>query len=175
MVAAPWNRPGYENWVHFNPGYDCITSPCGRNGCGTNPGASHGRHGVEMRWLLRRTDTGDTVQFVVYTDWGPPPPGTDPLAVSLHPVATAASRGEYGAAALFPMAADLGHHRTVAVDYEPPEDAWEYLADCAYTPTGRCSYDGSGLNAGPVLALLAESGGDAVWEHLLEYHQQVFP
>lgn len=29
---------------HRTPGYDCIRTPCGKNGCGTRPGSGHGIH-----------------------------------------------------------------------------------------------------------------------------------
>lgn len=51
--------------VETRPGYDCIASPCGKNGCGTIPGASHGRHGDE--WVYTLTDGEFAVSLVVFT------------------------------------------------------------------------------------------------------------
>lgn len=60
-------------------GYDCIAHPCGKNGCGTWLGSSHGRHGDE--WEYAVTDGEFALSLRVYTHqlegarllpWAPP-------------------------------------------------------------------------------------------------------
>ena len=68
-------------------------------------------------------------------------------------------------AALFPMAADLGHHwRT-----PPYEDCMSMDCDILEGRTS-CFYDGSGLNAEPVMAALFTDGHDGVWRALDAYY-----
>ena len=44
--------------VVARPGYDCISSPCGKNGCGKDPGSNHGIHCDE--WIyVARDESGD--------------------------------------------------------------------------------------------------------------------
>jgi hypothetical protein len=38
------------------PGYDCIRNPCGKYGCGTNPGSSHGVHNEEWLYVVKDGD-----------------------------------------------------------------------------------------------------------------------
>lgn len=52
--------------VETRLGYDCIATPCGKNGCGTHPGSSHGRHGDE--WVYVVTDGDFALSLVVFTD-----------------------------------------------------------------------------------------------------------
>jgi hypothetical protein len=42
------------------PGYDCISKPCGRNGCGERPGANHGQHCDQWIFLVS-DEAGDVV------------------------------------------------------------------------------------------------------------------
>jgi hypothetical protein len=48
------------------PGYDCILHPCGKNGCGTHPMSSHGRHGDEWTYVV--TDGKFAVSLTVFTN-----------------------------------------------------------------------------------------------------------
>lgn len=52
--------------TNTRPGYDCIAKPCGDRGCGTNPGASHGRHGDE--WIYTVTDGQTALSLVIFTN-----------------------------------------------------------------------------------------------------------
>lgn len=70
------------------PGYDCVRHPCGRNGCGTSPGANHGIHGDEWHYAV----VGDAaaLSLSVFSHVFPPsvprePPFRDlpPLGVTL--------------------------------------------------------------------------------------------
>lgn len=41
---------------HKIPGYDCIRHPCGKRGCGTHPGSSHGLHNEEWVYVVKDGD-----------------------------------------------------------------------------------------------------------------------
>lgn len=45
--------------------------------------------------------------------------------------------------------------------------------DCCYLEQGFCFYDGSGLNAEPVMAALFTGGDEAVWSALEDYYALV--
>lgn len=47
------------------PGYDCVANPCGKRGCGTRPGSSHGRHGDE--WIYVVTDGESAMTLTVFS------------------------------------------------------------------------------------------------------------
>lgn len=65
-------------------------------------------------------------------------------------------------------AVDLGFHSRAPLMYQSEDRGQE----CEYV--GRCWYDGSGLNAKPVLSLLRSQGPEAVWHRLEDYYERVF-
>jgi len=68
-----------------------------------------------------------------------------------------------------PYPYDLGYHSP-----KPQYDAQIIIDEnCPYID-GPCYYDGSGLNADPIFDLLCEKGGEAVWQELEKYHNQIF-
>lgn len=68
------------------PGYNCIDKPCGKNGCGERPGASHGQHCDE--WLFVVSDEVGDVALALTVGAGnfPRGPRQDPEGydLSLH-------------------------------------------------------------------------------------------
>ena len=105
----------------------------------------YGRHGVDIRFVLKG-DAG-AVQFVMFTDW----PFND-LPSNL-----------------FPMAADLGYHSPT-----PRYEGQDPTTECPYLDGKTCYYDGSGLNAEPVMQKLFTGGSDAVWAELESYYAETF-
>ena len=71
---------------------------------------------------------------------------------------------------LKPQAYDLGYHspNPMYEDYKPMSEPCEFVG-------GKpCYYDGSTLNAEPILKLLITQGSDAVWKELEDYYIQTF-
>lgn len=124
----------------------------------------YGVHGVEIHFYL----TGDrgTVQFKMNTDWMLPETHDWWRQTGRLPKADRYIRDR----PMFPMAADLGYHSpTPHYDdqFKTPAGECEFI-------DGDCYYDGSGLNAEPVLARLIAEGHDGVWAALEDYYAQVF-
>ena len=101
--------------LHFEPGFDCIRFECkhGSKICKPGGGGSHGRHGLQMRWVVLG-DKG-AVQFLLMTGW------------SVEP-------GEFGnefrqsTSELYPMPSDLGYHSLVPhYEGQPSRGECEYL------------------------------------------------
>jgi hypothetical protein len=150
-----------------------------------------GIHGVEMRWILKGTK--GAVQFLVFTNWQ--------LPEVTEEFTKRASRAGDIAMELrcfwMPMAADLGYHSKFpmyegqepmgSVDlkvrintakegierFESSRTPTGTFTPCPYLDGAPCYYDGSGLHAETVLAMLIEKGGEAVWEYMADcYHEQ---
>jgi hypothetical protein len=78
-----------------------------------------------------------------------------------------------GLPVLFPniddiMAIDLGYHWPTPT-YEGQTEYGQM--ECDLLPGGKCYYDGSGLNAGPVLERFLRFGPHAVWSDLARFYQ----
>jgi hypothetical protein len=144
------NVDGWVRRVEFEPGYDCIHDypTCQR----TMGGGRHGRHGMQLRFLLGAEE--GVVQFLMYaSDWLPG--SVDQMGY------VSDALPKVGA-----MAADLGHH------WMRPVYEGESGGDpCNYLHGAPCFYDGSGLNAGPIMDRFFREGLDAVWQELEEYHR----
>jgi hypothetical protein len=122
---------GLERAVVFEPGYICTTS--GPHG--------HGRHGMNIRWILRGPK--GAITFLVFTGWLP---GREEMGLD--------------AGAHSPMAADLGYYARVS-QYEG-NFARE---DCECTG-GTCYYDGSGMAASDLFKRFTTEGEAAIWAAL---------
>lgn len=114
---------------------------------------NYGQRGMDLRFVLIG-ELGAT-QFLMFTDWVPREPK--------------GRRGSWSAS--FPMAADLGFHWKT----NPWGDAdfGGKMPDCDWLGGAGCYYDGSGLNAEPVMARFIAEGFDAVWEELERYYRDV--
>ncbi len=64
---------------------------------------------------------------------------------------------------------DLGYHSP-----KPIYEGQDGRDDCHLLPGGTCYYDGSGLNAGPVLEAFLSYGPGAVWAALARYYQELW-
>lgn len=115
-------------------------------------GCDHGQHGMTVRFLMQ--GPLGAVQFVFYLlDMVP---GNFEFGNSKP----------NGVRSI--MSVDLGYHSPVPI-YENQRQM-----DCDFILGGRCYYDGSGLDAGPVLEAFAEHGPHAVWAELARMYQGVF-
>ena len=121
-----------ERAVIFEPGYD---DPA--------PGR-YGRHGMEIRWLLR--GPRGAAQFLMHTGWVPGVKGVAPQVSHI-----------------FPMAVDIGYHARVP-QYEGAEE-WGLHENCAYIG-GKCYYDGSGLQAEEIMKRFIVDGETVIWAAL---------
>lgn len=171
-----------ERIVEFSPAFD-KRDP--------DPKKNFGVHGVEMRWVLKGEK--GAVQFLVYTNWQLP-------HVTQENV-DRAKRARDIALELRcfwkPMAADLGYHSKfpmydgqeamgsvhMKTDIDESKEGIERFqvsrtptgsfTPCPYLDGAPCYYDGSGLHAETVFALLVAKGGEAVWKYMEEcYHSQ---
>ena len=142
------NIDGWTRIFEVSPGYDCIDdhpSPT------SNGWKCHGRHGMDMKFLLGAEE--GVVQFLFFA--------SDLLPGSLSNLGSTKD----GVAKHGVMAADLGHHWT-----RPTWEGEERNGPCDYLHGADCFYDGSGLNAGPVLERFLREGMDAVWQELEAYY-----
>jgi hypothetical protein len=144
-----------------------------------------------MRWVLKGEK--GAVQFLVYMNWHLPHVIQEQIerAKHSHDLATDLK--------LFwqPMAADLGYHSKVPmyggqepigsvnteINMDSSKEGLEKFdfkrtetgtfTPCPYLDGAPCYYDGSGLHAEKVLAMLIKKGGEAVWQHMEKcYHEQ---
>jgi hypothetical protein len=113
-------------------------------------GGQYGVHGMEIRFLLRGPK--GVAQFVMNAGWIPGEKGISPRLADY-----------------FPSGSDLGYHAHV-----PQYDgAMEGRSECPYLDGKPCFYDGSGLQAEPVLTDFIQRGEVAVWEALRERHDDL--
>lgn len=127
---------GFDRIITFRPGYVCTLTG----------GNSHGRHGMEMLWVLRKNNCA--VHFILATDWMP----------DWKPYVKECS----------PTPRDLGYHSPTA-QYEGQGSA----DDCPWIK-GDCYSDGSPSNAQPAFQCLVSKGEEALWEYLAEYWAKLF-
>jgi len=149
-----------ERRIEFNVGYDHREFP---EECG---GGGHGQSGMDMRWVL--SGPLGAVQWVVHmVNWVPGNVRSikgveERLPVSLVPCM------QHGLGDLY--ATDLGYHSPIEL-YEG-----QYHTEpgkCEYLPGQDCYYDGSGLNAEPLLEAFLNHGPMAVWAALARYYNDV--
>lgn len=114
-----------------------------------DPSKNYGIHGVELRMVLKGAK--GAVQFVLYTNW-------------MLPAVMREGGGSYH---LPPMPADLGYH------WIEPRYEDQRAMQCEYTGTGKCYYDGSGLNAERIYEVLLREGSEGVWKALEAYYEDL--
>jgi hypothetical protein len=151
---APQPPPALERWTEWSPAYD-KRSP--------DPSRNYGVHGVDMRWYVR--GPLGAVQFVVHTNWM-----LEDVRVGSHgwdiDIRKSHHHGDLFCA---PLPADLGYHSRT-----PMHEGQVSMDDCDLIGGVPCFYDGSGLNAAGVFALLVMEGSEAVWERLERYYRSTF-
>lgn len=67
--------------THLRPGYDCLTTPCGQNGCGTRPGSNHGQHCDDWEYVV--SDGEIALGLTAYSGKSPRGPARAPEGVTL--------------------------------------------------------------------------------------------
>lgn len=135
-----------EHWIEARPAF---------NKRDDDPKTDYGISDVTMRWYVRG-DRG-VVQFVHSTGWFLPE-----------------IRDGLSDRSLRPSGWDLGFHSPTATGGLSYLNENSEQRNCDLLPSGKCFYDGSGLNAEPVLAALIEGGSDAVWKRLDTYYDETF-
>src|SRR5271170_3484345 len=111
--------------VIVRPGYDCIRSPCGKNGCGKDPGASHGIHCDEWIYVVSSDSDDCALSLLVFSGvWPESVPTSARFAMKM------------------PRGADLSLHCSF-----PTDDGDESRA-CDWVRGGRCwLHGGSSIGA----------------------------
>ena len=111
-----------------------------------DPNKNYGISAVTLRFVLKG-ELG-AVQFVIFTGWYLPEI-RDEKGLSLTSIRT-------------PMAYDLGYHSP-----KPMYDGQQKMTEKCPCLNGKpCYYDGSTLNAEPVLDIMVRQGGEAMWKEL---------
>jgi hypothetical protein len=148
-----------ERRIVFEVGYDHRAFP---DECG---GGGHGQHGMNMRWVL--IGPKGAVQWLVYmTNWVPGNVRHGEVGAE-HPVSIVPVNRVIGDG----MAADIGYHSPVPL-WEGQEEYGHMK--CELLPEGECYYDGSGVNAEPLLEAFLAHGPHAVWAALARYYGSTF-
>ena len=184
-MTAETNR---QRIVEFEPAFD-KTDP--------DPDKNYGVGAAKIRFVLKGPE--GAVQFLVHTGWYLPHLWRGLLQAETK---WAKEHPTYGPLSIGPEGWDLGYHSPRpmydgqtpmgAVEVSFKDGAYEDLlgnGDMVKMPTSRetgtfdpcqyldgapCYYDGSGLNAKPVMELLLREGSDAVWARLEEYYDDTF-
>lgn len=137
----------FERITQFDPAYD------------KRP--KYGIHGVTLRMVLKGSK--GATQFVLYTNWELPKVQAELDAKIISSPDMVGIRCTY-----HPLPADLGYHSPV------PRYEGQSEMDCEYTSTGKCFYDGSGLNAERIYNVLVRNGSEAVWKELEKFYHELF-
>ena len=138
-----------DRWLEVEPAFDKRHS---------DPNKNYGIHGVTLRFLLRKPDA--VMQFVVYSGWHLKHVRNEgTVTVEKYPFTYWQE----------PMAADIGYHAK-----KPLYDGQLSMDGCERLDGDPCFYDGSTLNAEPVLEAFIEKGFDGVWEALEESYADRF-
>ena len=134
-----------ERSIHFRPAFDK-----------RNPGESkdYGIHGMEITFVLK--GAAGAVQWKIHTNWQLPHVQRE-------------WRYDYDARfnKIYPEGYDLGYHsHTQHYEGQEPRKC-DILG-------GECYYDGSSLNAEPLVEPFLREGDAAAWRELTAYYEQVF-
>jgi hypothetical protein len=138
--------------IEFQPAYDYRSRP------------GYGMHCVEIGFYIYGPK--GTVQFKLQTNWGLPSMRAD----LLDGVRSTINKEYVSEMFVFPQALDLGYHSLVP-RYEGQGCMRQ---ECPYLDGKPCYYDGSTLNAEPILERLIAEGEEAVWRELEDYYHSLF-
>lgn len=141
---------GFTKIVELTPAFDKRDK---------NPAKNYGIHNVELRMILRGP-LGAT-QFVLYTNWQLPHVTQEMIDDNYGHDSTKIK------VCFLPLPADLGYH------WNTRRYDTQHSQPCKYTKSGKCYYDGSGLNAYRIYEVLIREGSDGVWRELKEYYDRV--
>lgn len=115
-----------------------------------DPTKNYGIGGVEIAFFLK--GERGVVQFKMGTGWFLP------------------ENRKPGISDSYPMAWDRGYH-----SYIPRYDGQTPIAESCHILDGKpCYYDGSTLNAEPILEVLIREGSEGVWRELEAYYKGTF-
>jgi hypothetical protein len=132
-----------EREIHFYPAYDKRDS-----------GSNYGIGGVSIKFLLKGSK--GTIQFYFTTNWY---------------LKSVEDSIRYSRVIDYPMAFDIGYHA-----YKPQWKEQEVCfkdKKCEYLNDSLCYYDGSSLNAVPILEILIKEGHEAVWKIMEERYNEL--
>lgn len=109
--------------------FDCVRHPCGKNGCGTNPGKSHGIHCEE--WIYAVVGPDVAVELLVFSGvWAPSVPSS---------IADRMRDGER-----YPWGVQLTTHARFPLDVSSlksiASQECHLLGSCRYSETTSISY-----------------------------------
>lgn len=145
-----------ERRIRFDVGYNHMEFP---QDCG---GGGHGVHGMTLCFLL--IGPHGAVQWKVnLPNWFPGNVNIIDTVQSVGPFSAVPADSRIGDG----LPTDLGHH------WPKEQYEGEQRFDCDLLPEGYCYYDGSGLNAGPVLRAFLDYGPMAVWAALGRYYHEL--
>lgn len=153
----------FERRVIFEPGYNYLHE--------TGP-KRRGQHGMAIRFLL--IGPQGAAQFLMGTSWTPlgevdkdangEPLHREPVHIDYWKTEDYGMGPHKFGLVNPPDGYDLGQHWT-----EPLYNGQDPM-ECELLPGGQCYYDGSGLNADPILKDFITEGEEAVWRHLEEHY-----
>ena len=153
-----------ERLVEFSPAW---------NKSSLDPKKDYGIGAVNIRFVLKGEH--GAVQFVIGTSWYLPKTQRD----SQHRLFERDFEDRFNE--IQPRGWDLGYHSDKPLhewqsDEPGPDNEHIYTrsSECKYTPSGRCFYDGSTLNAEPLVEVLLREGSEGVWRELERYYARVF-
>ena len=137
-----------ERIIHFRPAFDK-----------RNPDKSkdYGIHGMEITFVLKGTE--GAVQWKIHTNWQLPHVQREMRAWRY------AYDAEFDK--IYPEGYDLGYHSRT------PHYEGQTARKCDILD-GECYYDGSTLNAEPLVEPFLREGDTAVWRELTAYYEQTF-
>jgi len=136
---------GFERLVMFEAAYDKRSK---------DPKRNYGIKDVHVRFVLKGKE--GAVQFLFSTGWYLP-----------HVRRELVEKGYFSRVA-FPVAFGLGYHSPT------PIHGGEICFEECRILGGKCYYDGSGLDAIPLLEKLVAEGDEAVWRELERYYRLTF-
>jgi len=131
--------------VWFEPSYDKRSK---------DPARDYGISDVKVMFILKGEE--GAVHFLFSTGWFLP-----------HLREELEEKGHFFRVK-YPWAMDLGYHSP-----KPIHGDETHFDDCDVLG-GECYYDGSGLNAIPLLEKLVAEGDEAVWKELEKYYEETF-
>lgn len=149
----------FRREVRFEPGYNYLHEEGPKR---------RGQHGMQIRFIL----IGDhgASQFLMGTSWTPlgevdPDDSREPCHIDYWQESTASGfRHKFGLVNP-PSGYDLGYHWAEKL-YDGQSSA-----ECEFTYSGECYYDGSGTQSDDVLKDFIKDGEPAVWKWLEKRYQ----
>jgi hypothetical protein len=136
----------FKKEITFTAGHNCLDFECKWDSpsCRPGSGGSHGKHGVDLRFIL--TGKEGAVIFILFTGWIP---GISPTYST-------------------PMPAEIQVHSKTSRSFDESP-----MKDCLYTQ-GDCYCRSYGLLADEAMISLVNGGDTEVWNFLQEFYNSFF-